>query len=395
VPRVLGTAAACAATGYMSRVASASPSRLAGKGRCRGSTAALAAASALVATGEAPRAPVALGVAVLAAAAALLGTLGRLERTARGDLAALVAAASRSSATVLGPAGRSLSVVVPSYNEEARLPAALDAILAYLERRARAGGFTWEVLVVDDGSTDGTFGVAAGYAARHGWGQVRVLRQPRNGGKGRAVKAGVLASRGRRVLMADADGATRFDDLERLERAMAAAEGQAAAEGDAGAPVAVFGSRRGAERAAARGALAWGFRALARAAAGGGGGGVWDTQCGFKLFNRRAAQVLFGNLRLQGWAADVELLLLAARTGARVSEVAVEWREVPGSKVHPVATPVAMAGELGLLWAGYRATGVFRPLGVPRAVPAAGGAGEARRAGERHGRGRGGRGGGP
>jgi dolichyl-phosphate beta-glucosyltransferase len=192
-----------------------------------------------------------------------------------------------------GPPTVSLSVVIPAYNEEARLPATLDEALAYLQRRAQqrggmggggtaggggagggAGGggattspppsFTWEVIVVDDGSRDATARVALDYARRAaaasgGGGCVRVLRLPRNRGKGMAVREGALSSRGALVLFADADGATRFSDVELLERAL----DESCASS--------FGARPGSAAGAVRAAMA---TAAAAAVAGGGAKGA-------------------------------------------------------------------------------------------------------------------------
>ncbi|CAK0897876.1 unnamed protein product [Prorocentrum cordatum] len=143
---------------------------------------------------------------------------------------------------LVAPAGKapevSLSVVVPAFNEESRLPQMLDEALGYLDSRVAAGsgGFSYEVLVVDDGSSDDTFAAALGSRARGCRGEVRAMRLSQNQGKGFAVKAGMLAARGRLLLMADADGATCFRDLERLEQAMGKEDGN-------GAYQIAFGSR--------------------------------------------------------------------------------------------------------------------------------------------------------
>lgn len=119
-------------------------------------------------------------------------------------------------------ASKTLSVVFPAYNEESRLSAALDEALAFLhEKRRREGlAFSYEVIIVDDGSTDKTYLAAMKYVAKHGVDTVRVLRLPVNKGKGCAVKAGMQAARGQLLLFADADGATQFSDFQRLEGAI-------------------------------------------------------------------------------------------------------------------------------------------------------------------------------
>jgi dolichyl-phosphate beta-glucosyltransferase len=205
-----------------------------------------------------------------------------------------------------GPPTVSLSVVVPAYNEEGRLPATLDEVLPYLQRRhqqgQRAGGaalFTWEVIVVDDGSRDGTARVALDYARRFppaaaaggggggggaggggghngragsaggSGGAVRVLRLPRNRGKGMAVREGALASRGALVLFCDADGATRFSDVELLERAL---DGCCASSFGGKAGSAAGAVRAGMAEAAARGLGVVNVNKAAAAAAATGAG---------------------------------------------------------------------------------------------------------------------------
>ncbi len=119
----------------------------------------------------------------------------------------------------------SLSVVVPAYNEEDRLPAMLREAVAYLEkRRKEQSDFSWEILLVDDGSKDETSGLGHEWSQRYGADKIRVLKLSRNRGKGGAVRAGMLRARGSRVLFADADGATKFADVEKLEEKMDAVE---------------------------------------------------------------------------------------------------------------------------------------------------------------------------
>ena len=119
-------------------------------------------------------------------------------------------------------ASKTLSVVIPAYNEEMRLPSTLEETMAYLQRRRDCTGpnFTYEVIVVDDGSKDGTSTVAFDFVKKHGVDAVRVLRLPCNKGKGFAVKAGIMCSRGQEVLFMDADGATSISEIEKLESAL-------------------------------------------------------------------------------------------------------------------------------------------------------------------------------
>ena len=216
-----------------------------------------------------------------------------------------------------GPTPR-WSVVIPAYNEAFRLPAYLKEVQAYFEGRDEP----YEVVVVDDGSRDGTAErvreVAAGRAS------VRVHSLARNRGKGHAVRAGMERAIGSLRLMADADGATPIAEVARLE-----------AEVVAGADLAV-GSRVLADPSVVRRVRVHRklsghvFNFLVRRL---GVGSVVDTQCGFKLFRGEVAEVLFPLVATDGFGFDVELLMLAERRGYRIAEVPVNWADQPGSKV--------------------------------------------------------------
>jgi dolichyl-phosphate beta-glucosyltransferase len=217
-----------------------------------------------------------------------------------------------------------LSVVIPAYNEERRLPNYLPEVLAFGE--ALDGGI--EVLIVDDGSSDGTVRYAEAVASTHP--QVRVLRQPTNQGKGAAVCRGMVEARGRYVLFADADGATPIGEAAKL-----------ISVARSGVEV-VIASRRGGgrvERSFFRGLTGDVFYRLTNLLAV---PGVADTQCGFKLFRRVAARRLFPLVRERGWAFDVEVLFLAQKYGLAIAEVPVDWTAVEGSKVHPVRDGIKM-----------------------------------------------------
>ena len=233
------------------------------------------------------------------------------------------------------------------------------------------------MLIVDDGSRDGTGTVAFKYVRQHGFDAVRVLRLPRNKGKGYAVKAGMMCSRGAKVLLMDADGATAVSEVEKLESAM---KSICATTSSTPTPTStplikpqlgfVLGSRAHlqetamAHRTWLRNILMHGFHALVTLVVG---NTIRDTQCGFKLFTRATARLLFPNQRLQRWAFDVELVRLAQVFGVPMAEVQVTWTEIPGSKVR-VTSIVHIAFELVLVALGYR-SGVWRAEGayeVPR-----------------------------
>jgi len=204
-------------------------------------------------------------------------------------------------------------VVIPAFNEEARLPRYLEEVVSYLRTR----GEPWEVLVVDDGSTDGTAEVVRAMAVRCP--QVQLLRQRANGGKGAAVRAGMLAARGGWRLFADADGATPIAELKRLEAALAA--GADVAIGSRAMTAAGIVVRARPHRVLA-GRL---FDTLAESL---GLVGIRDSQCGFKAFTA------------------VELLLRARARGWRIAEVAVNWDDQPASKVGVVTDGPRMMWQI-------------------------------------------------
>lgn len=251
--------------------------------------------------------------------------------------------------SIFGNPTKTLSLIVPAYNEEDRLGATMDETLSYLQRRRDKEGphFTYEIIIVDDGSTDKTVRVGFDYVRKYGFDTVRVLRVTKNKGKGHAVKRGMLIARGETCLLMDADGATRVTDLEKLEEALAkTATAGTAAAGQRACSVSsaslsqllgvVVGSRSHLAKAASvkrtwiRNFLMHGFHLLVMFVAG---PQIKDTQCGFKLFTRRAAAILFSNQHLQRWCFDVELIYLAHALGIPVVEVNVNWTEMPGSKI--------------------------------------------------------------
>jgi dolichyl-phosphate beta-glucosyltransferase len=227
---------------------------------------------------------------------------------------------------------RSLSIIVPAYNEEQRLPSTLDAIAQYL----RSGDWEFsEIVVVNDGSRDGTAAVA-----RRAGG--RVLENPGNRGKGYSVRHGMLEAAGDWALFCDADLATPMEELEKLWRIA----------GNENAPVAV-GSRAldrsliGVHQPWRREALGRVFNCMVRAVTG---LPFRDTQCGFKLFERAAAREIFSRQRLDGFGFDVEVLYIARRLGYRVLEVPVRWNDVAGTTVSARRGMAAFADILKVRW---------------------------------------------
>lgn len=210
---------------------------------------------------------------------------------------------------------RSISIIIPAYNEEKRLPAALQAIREYLGRTA------WEfaeIVVVDDGSRDRTGEIARAAGAR-------VVGNPGNRGKGYSVRHGVMEGRGDWLLVTDADLSAPIADLDRLWDA-AAREGAQVAIGSRALDRSLVGVHQPFFREAAGRA----FNIVMRIV-------TWlpfrDTQCGFKLFEARAAREIFPRQRLDGFGFDVEVLFIARQLGYRAVEVAVHWNDVPGTTV--------------------------------------------------------------
>ncbi len=209
----------------------------------------------------------------------------------------------------------SLSVVIPAFNEEQRLPGTLATILPFLRSR----GEIFEVVVVDDGSRDRTAEVA-GQAGS----EVRVLKNPGNRGKGYSVRNGMLNAQGAWRLMSDADLSTPIEELDRLKAALTDGAEIAIASR------AVSGANLEKRQSIMRETSGRFFNLLVRTLHL---PGIKDTQCGFKLFSAAAARAAFTESTLDGFAFDVEALVLARRAGFRITEVPVTWRNDEQSRV--------------------------------------------------------------
>jgi dolichyl-phosphate beta-glucosyltransferase len=230
-----------------------------------------------------------------------------------------------------------LSIVIPAYNESRRLGPSLRRVVDYL----RQSGTEYEVLVVDDGSTDGTAEVAGAFAAEG----VRVLRQDVNRGKGAVIKVGVLASRGREVLLLDADLSTPIEDIEKLRPRLADAEVVLGSRSVEGSDILTH-------QPFYRELMGRTFNFIIQIV---GVRGLRDTQCGFKLLDGDVARRLFAELQIQRFAYDVELVWLARRHGYRVVEVGVRWADSPSSKVNPLTDSSRMFWDvMALRWRYWR-----------------------------------------
>lgn len=223
-----------------------------------------------------------------------------------------------------------LSVVIPAYNESQRLGATVQSCAGFLQDWASS----WEILVVDDGSTDGTAAVVERLAASEP--RVRLIRAPHSG-KGAAVRRGMIAACGSWRFFADADLSMDLQDLSRFFEVPADV-----AIGSREVP----GSRRIGEPLW-RHIVGRAFNVCVRLLAV---RGIRDTQCGYKLFTAEAAARLFGTARLNGFAFDVELLFLARRAGLRVREVPITWRHRSGTRVNLRTGVVGFFQILQIRW---------------------------------------------
>jgi dolichyl-phosphate beta-glucosyltransferase len=238
-----------------------------------------------------------------------------------------------------------VSIVIPAYNEEKRLPSTLDAILKY---RDASSLDVAEILVVDDGSTDQTVACVAEYTERHP--EIRVLQNPGNRGKGFAVKNGMLEAHSEWILSTDADLSAPIEEAAKL---LAAATRNRADI--------VIGSRAldrslvGVHQSLSREYAGRVFNALVRVLTG---LPFADTQCGFKLFRRSAAKAVFGRQQLDGFGFDVEDLFIASRLGLVAIEVPVRWNNVEGSKVSLASGMNSFLDLIRIRW--YQLAGRYR-----------------------------------
>jgi dolichyl-phosphate beta-glucosyltransferase len=227
---------------------------------------------------------------------------------------------------------RSISIIIPAYNEEKRLPATLSTVQAYL--KAASWEFT-EIVVVDDGSRDAT----AEIARKAG---VRLLQNPGNRGKGYSVRHGMLDAKGDWLLFSDADLSTPIEELEKLWSAVERERAQAAI-GSRDLDRSLIGVRQPLFREFG-GRF---FNLVIRLVTG---LPFHDTQCGFKLFEGVAAREIFKRQRVERFGFDVEVLFIAQRLGYRTLEVPVRWNDVAGTKVKMLGALAAFLDPLKVRW---------------------------------------------
>lgn len=225
-----------------------------------------------------------------------------------------------------------LSIIIPAFNEERRLPQTLDCIGTYLKTQS----LRTEILVVDDGSSDGTAGLAASYASKYP--NLRVLSNGKNRGKGYSVRHGMLEARGEYALFTDADLSTPIDELGKLLAALRE-QGNDVAIGSRALNRDLILIHQSKVREQA-GIL---FNFFVRWIMG---IELSDTQCGFKAFRMDRARIIFEQQRMERFGFDPEILFLAKRYHLRVAEVPVRWSHDSGTKVNVAADGMQMLFEL-------------------------------------------------
>lgn len=226
---------------------------------------------------------------------------------------------------------RSISVVIPAYNESARIGSTLDRVLAFVRQQ----GWNAEVIVVNDGSQDRTAEIVQSFA--QGSEPVRLLQNPGNRGKGYSVRNGVLHANGDFILFSDADLSSPIEEAPKLFDTL-----------DRGADIAI-GSRW------VRSELQTRRQSVARQVLGRVFNGVLrvllqldfkDTQCGFKAFRREAVRAVFPLQQIEGWGFDPEILFLAKRMGLQIEEVPVVWAHDERTRIHPLADGSRMVADM-------------------------------------------------
>ncbi|KAE9986157.1 hypothetical protein EG328_006420 [Venturia inaequalis] len=296
-----------------------------------------------------------------------------------------------------------LSVVVPAYNEEARLGGMLEEAVDYLQKAygdahgpeveskipsvsatkkkekghvpANSEGSTprgWEILIVSDGSTDSTVETALKFARDHQlsqypiavpgpWsadnknstniphGSIRVITLEENRGKGGAVTHGMRHVRGKYAVFADADGASKFEDVEHLVRMCQECEDPDGRAVAIGSRAHLVGSEAVVKRSRLRNFLMHAFHILIRLMTPPATSSIKDTQCGFKLFSRNSLPDIIPYMHCEGWIFDIEMLMLTESAGIPMAEVPVGWKEVMGSKLNVVWDSLGMAWGLAVL----------------------------------------------
>lgn len=256
-----------------------------------------------------------------------------------------------------------LSIVVPAFNEENRILKTLSSMVNYMEERSRHdSSFRYEIILVNDGGKDGTLMISEEFwerrVAKQGvfGGRLRLISSVENKGKGNAVRLGVMASLGEYILMVDADGATEIECFSRVEDTISSKNGQLHI---------VFGSRSAGDslhssdadsgdskiqRSWYRQALNIAFHKITKVIIN---SSLNDTQCGFKMFSRASARMIFPSLHIKRWAFDIEIVIIAQILSLEIMPVSVDWKEIQGSKLSVVSDSIKMLIDILILKSFY------------------------------------------
>lgn len=224
-----------------------------------------------------------------------------------------------------------LSIVIPAYNEENRLPATLDSIYKFFAGK----NLGYEIIVVNDGSTDNTSAIVNEYAKNYP--QIKTIVNKVNKGKGFTIRTGVLAATSELILIDDADGSSPIEEFNHLETAI-----------NNGAQIAI-GSRAKPDLNRTVNALVYRtymgntFNGIVQSLLL---PGIYDTQCGFKLFKKDIAHDIFSIATIDGYAFDVEILYIARLKKYRIEEVSINWNNVAGSKINVFVDSIKMLAEV-------------------------------------------------
>jgi glycosyltransferase involved in cell wall biosynthesis len=226
-----------------------------------------------------------------------------------------------------------LSIVIPAYNEEKRLPDTLEKVTAFLLEQE----YSYEVLVIENGSTDRTLEIARSFSERFAF--IRAIHEDGRG-KGLAVRRGMLEANGEYRFMCDADLSMPIEEV----NAFLAPEMQAAdiVIGSREAPGAVRYNEPDSRHIGGR-LVNLLIRMLALP-------GLQDTQCGFKMFSAESAAVLFPRQTMTGWSLDIELLFIARRHGFTIQELGIPWHYAEFSHVSPVKDGIQMVIDIFNMW---------------------------------------------
>ncbi|EEB05384.1 dolichyl-phosphate beta-glucosyltransferase Alg5 [Schizosaccharomyces japonicus yFS275] len=245
-----------------------------------------------------------------------------------------------------------LSVVVPAFNESDRIINMLEEAVAHLDTKFKQTVSDrkrrWEIIVVNDASTDRTVDAVLEYSRSKRLGHsLRVCSLQKNRGKGGAVTWGMMHARGDYAIFADADGASRFSDIDILFDKLVDNEYGSIAIGSRAHMV---NTDAVVKRSRLRNFLMHGFHSMLRLL---GIRDIGDTQCGFKLFSRDAYSKIFPMMHVEGWIFDIEVLILARFHGVTIVEVPITWHEVGGSKMMLLKDSIRMAIDLLVIRLNY------------------------------------------